>query len=110
MRLVRHKLSPMIDNLSDPALLFALVLAFVLGYRLRDSERSALSPNLMTKEEAAEAVGHVTISRWIEIDAGIDVRRKIAARKMRKRSMGLGQKESEEAIEAGMASRGMTRR
>jgi hypothetical protein len=95
----------MIDNLSDPAVLFALMLAFVLGFMVWGSGRSALSPTPMTKQEVAEAVGPVTISRWIEIDA----RRKIAAIKRLRQATGLDLKESKEGIEARMASRGMTR-
>jgi len=109
MRRGLHKMPAMIDKLSDPIVLFALVLAFILGFMLRGSGRSALSPSPMTKEEVAEAVGRVTVSRWIEIDAEIDARRKIAAIKLLRQSTGLGLKESKEAIEARMVSRGMTR-
>lgn len=99
----------MIDTLSDPAVLFALVLAFVLGFMIRGSGRRTLLQDQMTKEEVAEAVGRVTVSHWMDIDAEIDARRKIAAIKLLRETTGLGLKDSKEAIEARMASRGMTR-
>jgi hypothetical protein len=99
----------MIDKLSDPTVLFALILAFFLGFMFRGSGRGSLSPTPMTTDEVAEAVGRVPLSRWMEIDAEIDSKRKLAAIKRLRQTTGLGLKDSKEAVEARMASRGMTR-
>ncbi|MEH6808670.1 MAG: ribosomal protein L7/L12 [Hyphomonas oceanitis] len=99
----------MIDKLSDPVILFALVLAFVLGFLVRGNGRSSLSPAPMNQEEIDAAMKRVTVSRWMDIDAEIAAGRKLAAIKMLRESTGLGLKNSKEAVEARMASRGMTR-
>ncbi|MEH6488141.1 hypothetical protein [Hyphomonas oceanitis] len=99
----------MIDKLSDPVILFALVLAFVLGFLVRGNGRSSLSPAPMNQEEIDAAMKRVTVSRWMDIDAEIAAGRKLAAIKLLRESTGLGLKNSKEAVEARMASRGMTR-
>ncbi|KCZ92839.1 hypothetical protein [Hyphomonas johnsonii] len=99
----------MMEKLSDPTVLFALALAFALGFMFRGSGRNSLSPTPPTDAEIAEAVKRVTASKWIEIDAEIDARRKIAAIRLLREATGLGLKVSKDAIEARMAARGMTR-
>ena len=100
----------MIEKLSDPAVLFALAIAFYLGFTVRGWGRSSMSPAPMTQEDVAGALDRVTVSRWMEIDAEIDARRKIAAIKLLRTATGLGLKDSKETIEARMAERGMGRR
>lgn len=100
----------MIDKLSDPAVLFALAIAFYLGFTVRGWGRNSMSPPPMTQEDVAGALESVTVSRWMEIDAEIDARRKVAAIKLLRTATGLGLKVSKEAIEARMAERGMGRR
>lgn len=100
----------MIEKLSDPTVLFAIAIAFYLGFTVRGWGRSSLSPTPPTQEDVAEALERVTVSRWMEIDAEIDARRKIAAIKLLRTATGLGLKDSKEAIEARMAERGMGRR
>lgn len=109
MRRAPDNMRAMIDTLSNPTVLFAIALAFFLGFMFRGSGRSSLSPTPMSKEEVAAAVERVTVSRWMEIDAEIDAKRKLAAIKLLRQSTGLGLKDSKEAVEARMASRGMTR-
>jgi hypothetical protein len=99
----------MMEKLSDPIVLFALAVAFALGFMFRGSGRNSLSPTPPTDAEIAEAVKRVTASKWIEIDAEIDARRKIAAIRLLREATGLGLKVSKDAIEARMAARGMTR-
>ena len=99
----------MIDKLSDPVILFALILAFVLGFMARGNGRSSLSPAPMNREAIAAALKRVTVSRWMEIDAEIDARRKLAAIKLLREATGLGLKDSKEAVEARMTERRMTR-
>ena len=99
----------MIDKLSDPVILFALVFAFVLGFLVRGNGRGTVSPAPMSREEVDTAVKQVTISRWMDIDAEIAAGRKLAAIKLLRDATGLGLKNSKEAIEARMAARGMTR-
>jgi hypothetical protein len=90
----------MIDKLSDPVILFALVLAFVLGFMMRGSGRGSLSPAPMNRDEIDAAFKRVTISRWMDIDAEIAAGRKLAAIKLLREATGLGLKDSKEAIEA----------
>jgi hypothetical protein len=100
----------MIEKLSDPTVLFALVIAFYLGFTVRGRGRNFLTPTPMAQEDPAGALESVTVSRWMEIDAEIDARRKIAAIKLLRTASGLGLKDSKEAVEARMAARGMGRR
>lgn len=99
----------MIDKLSDPVILFALVLAFVLGFMARGNGRSSLSPAPMNQEEIDAAMKRVTVSRWMDIDAEIAAGRKLAAIKLLREATGLGLKDSKEAVEARMTERRMTR-
>lgn len=98
----------MIDKLSDPVILFALVLAFVLGFMMRGSSRGSLSTTPMNRDEIDAALKRVTISRWMDIDAEIAAGRKLAAIKLLREATGLGLKDSKEAVEARMAERRMT--
>ncbi|WP_340693253.1 ribosomal protein L7/L12 [Hyphomonas sp.] len=100
----------MIEKLSDPTVLFALVIAFYVGFTVRGWGRKSHSPTPMTQEDVAGALDSVTVSRWMDIDAEIDARRKLAAIKLLRTATGLGLKDSKEAIEARMAARGMGRR
>ncbi|MBU2604633.1 MAG: ribosomal protein L7/L12 [Alphaproteobacteria bacterium] len=100
----------MIEKLSDPTVLFALVIAFYLGFTVRGRGRNSLSPKPMAQEDAAGALESVTVSRWMEIDAEIDARRKTSVIKLLRTATGLGLKDSKEAVEARMAARGMGRR
>jgi ribosomal protein L7/L12 len=99
----------MFNKLSDPTILFALGLAFIVGFMMRGAGRSSLSPSPMSRDEIDAALKSVNVSRWMEIDAEIDARRKLAAIKLLRTATGLGLKDSKEAIEARMATRGATR-
>lgn len=103
-------MTAMIEKLSDPTVLFALAFAFYLGFRVRGWGHNSPSPSPMTQQDMAGAVESVTVSRWMEIGAEIDARRKISAIKLLRTATGLGLKDSKEAIEARMAERGMDRR
>ncbi len=56
----------MIEKLSDPTVLFALAIAFYLGFTVRGWGRSYLSPPPMTQEDVAGALESVTVSRWMD--------------------------------------------
>ena len=54
----------------------------------------------MTPEQIDDALKTVTLSKWMEIDAELDARKKIQAIKLLRQATGLGLKDSKDAIEA----------
>lgn len=94
----------LIDKLLDAEILIALAVAFFLGFMIRGNGRNSLSPLPPTQDEIDAALARVTRSRWMEIDAEIDARRKISAIKLLRETTGLGLKASKEAVEARMQS------
>lgn len=98
-----------IEKLSDPDILIALGVAFFLGFMFRGGGKSSLSPTPPSQAEIDATLKRVTASRWMEIDAEIDGRKKLKAIKLLREATGLGLKDSKEAIEARMKQRGMGR-
>ena len=99
-----------LDKILDPAVLVTLLVVFFLA-RAPAGGRSAnsLSPTPPTQAEIDAALKRVTLSKWIEIDAELDARKKINAIKLLRDATGLGLKDSKEAIEAHQKKRGMHR-
>jgi ribosomal protein L7/L12 len=64
------------------------------------NRENSLSPIPPTPEEVDAALERVTMSKWLEIDAELDARKKIRAIKLLRQATGLGLKDSKEAIEA----------
>ncbi|MCA8902183.1 MAG: ribosomal protein L7/L12 [Hyphomonas sp.] len=100
-----------LEKILHPEVLFTLFGVFVLGTLFSGGKKGdSLSPPPMRPEEIDAAIKKVTLSRWMEIDAELDARKKITAIKLLRDSTGLGLKDSKEAIEARMRSRGMGHR
>jgi ribosomal protein L7/L12 len=91
--------------LSQPATLFLVALAFILGFLVRGIGVNSKSPPLLTQAQIEDALSRVTKARWAEIDRAIDDRKKLLAIKLLREQTGLGLKASKEAIEARMQSR-----
>ena len=60
---------------------------------------NSLSPTPLSPAEVDAALKRVTMSKWLEIDAELDARKKIRAIKLLRDATGLGLKASKEAIE-----------
>jgi ribosomal protein L7/L12 len=89
------------DKIFQPEVLFTLFAAFVLGQITAGGrkKRNSLSPTPPTPAEIDAALARVTMSKWLEIDAELDARKKIRAIKLLRDATGLGLKASKEAIE-----------
>ena len=90
----------LIEKLSDTEVLIALAVAFFLGFILRGSGQNSLSPTPPTQAEIDAKLKRVTRSKWIEIDAEIDSKKKIRAIKLLRDATGLGLKDAKQAIDA----------
>ncbi len=90
----------LIEKLSDTEVLIALAVAFFLGFMLRGSGQNSLSPTPPTQAEIDAKLKRVTRSKWIEIDAEIDSKKKIRAIKLLRDATGLGLKDAKQAIDA----------
>jgi len=99
-----------LEKIMDPAVLVTLFIVFILA-RATAGGRSvnSLSPTPPTQEEIDAALKRVTLSKWMEIDAELDARKKINAIKLLREATGLGLKDSKDAIEAHQKKRGMHR-
>lgn len=91
-----------LEKILDPDVLITLFAVFVIARILPRgrSHASNLSPTPPTQAEIDTAIKRVTLSKWLEIDAQLDARRKINAIKLLREATGLGLKDSKEAIEA----------
>jgi ribosomal protein L7/L12 len=99
-----------LDTILEPEFLVTLLAAFLLGrFTAGGKTRSRLSPIPPTPEEVEAALKKVTLSKWMEIDAELDARKKIRAIKLLRDSTGLGLKDSKDAVEARQRQRGARR-
>ena len=96
-----------LDKIMDPAVLTTILAAFVVGQVLAGGRAAGNASPTPTSEEIATALKKVTLSRWMEIDAELDARKKIRAIKLLRETTGLGLKDSKQAIEARQRQRGM---
>jgi ribosomal protein L7/L12 len=89
-----------LETILEPEFLVTLLAAFLLGrFTASGKKQNSLSPIPPTPEEIAAALKKVTLSRWMEIDAELDARKKIRAIRLLREATGLGLKDSKEAIE-----------
>jgi hypothetical protein len=90
------------DKILQPEVLFTLFVVFLIGRATAGGKNreNSLSPIPPTPEEVDAALERVTMSKWLEIDAELDARKKIRAIKLLRQATGLGLKDSKEAIEA----------
>jgi ribosomal protein L7/L12 len=96
-----------LDTILEPEFLVTLLAAFLLGrFTASGKKQNSLSPTPPTSEEISAALKRVTLSRWMEIDAELDARKKIKAIKLLRETTGLGLKDSKEAVEARQRQRG----
>ena len=97
-----------LEKILDGQVLMTLFAVFVLArITAGGKNRDSLSPTPPTPEEVKAALKHVTLSKWMEIDAELDARRKIKAIRLLREATGLGLKDSKEAIEERQRQRGM---
>ncbi|MEZ5953034.1 MAG: ribosomal protein L7/L12 [Hyphomonas sp.] len=100
-----------LDKILHPEVLWTVFGAFVLGQIMSGGRRrsggNSLSPTPPSPEEVKAALKKVTLSKWMEIDAELDARKKIRAIKLLREATGLGLKDSKEAVEARLRNRGM---
>ena len=91
-----------LDKILQPEVLFTLFVVFLIGRATAGGKKreNSLSPIPPTPEEVDAALERVTMSKWLEIDAELDARKKIRAIKLLRQTTGLGLKDSKEAIEA----------
>ena len=90
-----------LDKILEPEVLFTVFAAFFLGRIMSGGKSSnSLSPTPMSQAEIEAALKTVTVSKWMEIDAELDARKKIQAIKLLRQATGLGLKDSKDAIEA----------
>ncbi len=91
-----------LDKILQPEVLFTLFVVFLLGRATGGGKNreNSLSPIPPTPAEIEAALDRVTMSKWLEIDAELDARKKIRAIKLLREATGLGLKDSKEAIEA----------
>lgn len=97
-----------LETLFEPEFLVTLLAAFLIGrFTAGRGNQGGLSPAPPTQEEISQALKKVTLSKWIEIDAELDARKKIRAIRLLREATGLGLKASKDAIEARQRQRGM---
>lgn len=91
-----------LDKILQPEVLFTLFVVFLFGRATAGgkSRENSLSPTPPTPAEVEATLARVTMSKWLEIDAELDARKKIRAIKLLREATGLGLKDSKEAIEA----------
>ena len=88
------------EKLTDPQILVALGIAFVLGYMFRGGgQSSSLSPPPPTPEQIDEALKRVTRQQWNAIDDALQRRRKIEAIRLLRQATGLGLKVAKQSVE-----------
>lgn len=89
------------DKILQPEVLATLFAVFVFARATAGSKKkeNSLSPTPPTPAEIEAAIARVTMSKWLEIDAELDARKKIRAIKLLREATGLGLKDSKEAIE-----------
>lgn len=93
-------------KLTDPLILIALLIAFFVGRATAKTVGTASNRNSASDDaEVAAKLDRVTLSKWLEIDAELDSRRKIAAIKLLRATTGLGLKDAKEAIDRRAAQR-----
>lgn len=90
----------LVTKISDPDVLWAIGLAFLLGFMVRGAGRSPQPSDLSSPGDIQAQLERVTPQQWTEIDGEIAARRKISAIRMLRQYTGLGLKDSKEAIEA----------
>jgi len=96
-----------LETILEPEFLVTLLAAFLLGrFTAGGKARTSLSPTPPASEEISAALKRVTLSRWMEIDAELDARKKIKAIKLLRETTGLGLRDSKEAVEARQRQRG----
>ncbi|MCA8890725.1 MAG: ribosomal protein L7/L12 [Hyphomonas sp.] len=90
-----------LDKILQPEVLFTLFVVFLLSRATAGGRKkeNSLSPAPPTPAEVEAALKRVTMSKWLEIDAELDARKKIRAIKLLRDATGLGLKDSKEAIE-----------
>jgi len=99
-----------LEKILDGQVLMTLFAVFVVARITAGGRRSdRLSPTPPSPEEIKTALKRVTLSKWIEIDAELDARKKINAIRILRSATGLGLKDAKEAIEAHQEKRGMGR-
>lgn len=98
-----------LEKILDGQVLMTLFVVFVLARATAGGGRrsDSLSPTPPTPDEVKAALKRVTLSKWIEIDAELDARKKIKAIKLLREASGLGLKDAKEAIEAHQRQRGI---
>lgn len=90
-----------LDKILEPEVLITLAVVFFLGRTMSGGKSgNSLSPTPMSQAEIDDALKTVTVSKWMEIDAELDARKKIQAIKLLRQATGLGLKDSKDAIEA----------
>ena len=89
-----------LEKILDKEVLITLFAAFVLG-RIwpRGRKVDSLSPAPLSHAEIEAKLKRVTLSKWMEVDAELDARRKIRAIKVLREATGLGLKDAREAVE-----------
>ena len=99
-----------LETILEPEFLVTLLAAFLLGrFTAGRKNRDSLSPTPPPPEEIEAALKKVTLSKWIEIDAELDARKKIKAIRLLREATGLGLKDAKDAIEAHQRKRGLHR-
>ena len=90
-----------LDKILQPEVLFTLFVVFLIGRATAGGKKqeNSLSPTPLSPAEIDAALARVTMSKWLEIDAELDARKKIRAIKLLRDATGLGLKASKEAIE-----------
>nr|WP_321440107.1 hypothetical protein [uncultured Hyphomonas sp.] len=90
-----------LDKILQPEVLFTLFAVFLFGRATAGGKnrQNSLSPTPPTPAEVDAALARVTMSKWLEIDAELDARKKIRAIKLLRNATGLGLKASKRAIE-----------
>ncbi|MAB11553.1 hypothetical protein [Hyphomonas sp.] len=90
-----------LDKILQPEVLFTLFVVFLIGRATAGGKKqgNSLSPTPLSPTEVDAALKRVTMSKWLEIDAELDARKKIRAIKLLRDATGLGLKASKEAIE-----------
>ncbi|MGB2177329.1 MAG: hypothetical protein ACPH9E_05245 [Hyphomonas sp.] len=90
-----------LDKILQPEVLFTLFVVFLFGRATAGGkkQKNSLSPTPLSPAEVDAALKRVTMSKWLEIDAELDARKKIRAIKLLRDATGLGLKASKEAIE-----------
>ena len=90
-----------LDKILQPEVLFTLFVVFLFGRATAGGRKkeNSLSPTPPTPAEVDAALKRVTMSKWLEIDAELDARKKIRAIKLLRQATGLGLKDSKHAIE-----------